>query len=239
MDIGFVGVGSMGAAMIPNLVKAGHQVSVWNRSAAALSSLDGVAVLPSPQAAFTKEVVVTMLSDDVAIRSVIIDSGAITSARKGSVHVMMATISPALVEELKTLHAASGIAYVAAPVMGVPAVAAQAQLNILAAGDPVDVATVQPLFDALGRNTVFASPSYQRYGGYIATDTYEPGFKLTLGLKDVTLALDAAAAKDAALPATSIVRDMMAAAVDQGFGAKDWSILAKVTRQKAGLGEKA
>jgi len=291
MDIGFVGVGSMGAAMIPNLVKAGHQVSVWNRSAAAVSSLDGVAVLPSPQAAFTKEVVVTMLSDDVAVRSVIIDSGAITSARKGSVHVMMATISPALVEELKTLHAASGIAYVAAPVMGVPAVAAQAQLNILAAGDPVDVATVQPLFDALGRktwrlgedqvhaniakiaanmmitlaiqamgeatalvahyglgagdflevmtNTVFASPSYQRYGGYIATDTYEPGFKLTLGLKDVTLALDAARAKGAALPAAAIVRDTMATAVEQGFGAKDWSILAKVTRQKAGLGEKA
>ncbi len=135
MDIGFVGVGSMGAVMIPNLVKAGHQVSVWNRSAAAVSSLDGVAVLPSPQAAFTKEVVVTMLSDDKAVRSVIIDSGAITSARKGSVHVMMATISPALVEELKTLHAASGISYVAAPVMGVPAVAAQAQLNILAAGN--------------------------------------------------------------------------------------------------------
>lgn len=99
----------------------------------------------------------------------------------------------------------------------------------LGAGDFLEVMT----------NTVFASPSYQRYGGYIATDTYEPGFKLTLGLKDVTLALDAARAKGAALPAAAIVRDMMAAAVDQGFGAKDWLILAKVTRQKAGLGEKA
>lgn len=66
MDVGFIGVGSMGAAMIPNLVKAGHEVSVWNRSAAAVSALHGIAVLPSPQAAFTKEVVLTMLSDDKA-----------------------------------------------------------------------------------------------------------------------------------------------------------------------------
>ena len=97
----------------------------------------------------------------------------------------------------------------------------------LAAGDFLDVMT----------NTVFASPSYKRYGGYIASNTYEPGFKLTLGLKDVNLALDAARAKGATLPAAEIVRGTMVEAVDQGLGAKDWSVLAKVTRRRAGLGE--
>ena len=296
MNVGFIGVGSMGAAMIPNLVQAGHKVGAWNRNPAAVGALAGVTPLPSPAAAFENDAVVTMLSDDAAVRSVLVDSvlvgsGALASARTGCVHVMMATISPALVEELKALHRKAGIAYVAAPVLGVPAVAAEGKLNILAAGDPAAIDAVQPLLDALGQKTwrlgddpvhaniakiagnmmitlaieamgeataltqhyglsaadflevitgtVFASPSYKRYGGYIATDTYEPGFKLTLGLKDVNLALDAATAKGAKLPAAEIVRDTMAQAVDQGLGAKDWSVLAKVTRRRAGLGEGA
>jgi len=228
-----------------------------------------------------------MLSDDAAVRSVLIDTGALAAARRGCVHVMMATVSPALVEELKTLHAALGLGYVSAPVFGVPAAAAQAQLNILAAGAPEARARVQPLFDALGRktwplgddptraniakiagnmmlalameamgeataltemyglkaadfleivtNTIFAAPSYQRYGGFIARDSYEPGFTLTLGLKDVNLAL--AAAPAGALPSAQIVRENMEAAVAAGLADKDWSVLAKAARRRAGLGE--
>ncbi|MEH2180946.1 NAD(P)-dependent oxidoreductase [Nostoc sp.] len=289
MKIGFIGIGSMGAAMVPNLVKAGHQVSVWNRNLDAAKALEGVTVLTSPSAAFENDAVITMLSDDVAIRSVIIDSDILASARKDCIHIMMATISPAIVEELQELHRKAGIAYVAAPVLGVPAVAAKGELNILAAGDAKAIATVQPLFDALGEktwhlgddpkhaniakiatnmmitlaiesmgeataltesyglkasdfvevitNTVFASSSYKRYGGNIANNSYEPGFKLTLGLKDVNLALDAAKAKHAALPAAEIVRENMIQAVDRGLGSKDWSALAKVTRHRAGLDE--
>ena len=289
MDIGFIGIGSMGAAMVPNLVRAGHRVSVWNRNVTATQALEGVTVLASPAAAFENAAVITMLSDDAAVRSVIIDSKALASARKDCVHVMMATISLALVEELQELHRNAGIAYVAAPVFGVPAVAGNAQLNILVAGNAEAVATIQPLLDALGQktwhlgddpkhanvakiagnmmitlaieamgeataltesyglkagdflevvtNTMFASPSYKRYGGNIASNSYEPGFKLTLGLKDVNLALEAAKAKQAHLPAAEIVRETMLEAVDQGLGAKDWSALAKVTRRRAGLEE--
>jgi len=289
MDIGFIGIGGMGAAMVPNLVKAGHRVGVWNRDGAAARALEGVTVLASPAAAFENDAVVTMLSNDVAVREVIIGSGALASAHKDCVHVMMATISPALVDELQALHRQAGIAYVAAPVFGVPAAAARALLNIVVAGDADAVAKVQPLFDAMGQktwhlgdepkraniakiagnmmitlaieamgeataltesyglkaadfleivtNTLFASPSYQRYGGFIAADSYEPGFKLTLGLKDVNLALDAAQAKNAVLPALEIVRANMLDAIDQGLGSKDWSVLAKVTRRRAGLSE--
>ena len=84
---------------------------------------------------------------------------------------------------------------------------------------------------------MFASPSYKRYGGNIAGNSYEPGFKLTLGLKDVTLALDAAKAKHAVLPAAEIVRENLLKAVDQGLGDKDWSALAKATRRRAELEE--
>lgn len=289
MDVGFIGIGSMGAAMVPNLVKADHRVSVWNRNLDAAKELEGITVLTSPAAAFENDAVITMLSDDTALRSVIIDLGALTSARKDCVHVMMATISPALVEELQELHRSAGIAYVAAPVFGVPAVAAKGELTILVAGNAEAVAKVQPLFDALGQetwqlgddpkhanvakiagnlmitlameamgeataltesyglkagdfleivtNTMFASPSYKRYGGNIASNSYEPGFKLTLGLKDVNLAIEAAKAKHALLPAAEIVRENMLKAVDQGLGDKDWSALAKVTHRRAGLVE--
>ena len=289
MDVGFIGIGSMGAAMVPNLVAAGHRVRVWNRNRAACEALHGVEIVASPQDAFDSDAVLTMLSDDRAVRSVILDAGALTSARAGVVHVMMATISPALVDEVEAAHRAAGIAYVAAPVFGVPAAAAKAQLNIVVAGPAEAIAIVQPLFDALGRktwplgsdpkranvakiagnlmislaieamgeataltesyglkaadfldivtNTLFAAPSYQRYGGFIATDTYEPGFKLTLGMKDVDLALDAARAKDAVLPAAELVRANMQAGIDAGFADRDWSITAKMARRRAGLAD--
>ena len=289
MKVGFIGVGSMGAAMVPNLVKAGHQVSVWNRNAATAQALEGVTVLPSPAAAFENDAVITMLANDEAVRSVILGAGTFASVRKGCVHVMMATISPTLVAELQKAHESAGIGYVSAPVFGIPAVAAKGELNILAAGDQNAVETVQPLLDALGQktwhlgedpkhaniakiagnlmitlaieamgeataltesyglkagdfldvvtNTMFASPTYKRYGGNISTNTYEPGFKLTLGLKDVNLALDAARAKGASLPAAQIVRENLEQALDQNLGDKDWSALAKATRRRAGLAE--
>jgi 3-hydroxyisobutyrate dehydrogenase-like beta-hydroxyacid dehydrogenase len=287
MDVGFIGIGSMGAAMVPNLVAAGHRVGVWNRNPAATKSLDGVMALASPAAAFQNDAVMTMLSDDAAVRAVIIDSGVLATARKDCIHVMMATISPALVEELQELHRSAGIAYVAAPVFGVPAVAAKAQLNIVVAGEGEVVATVQPLLDALGQktwrlgsdpkhanvakiagnmmitlaieamgeataltesyglkaadfleivtNTLFASPSYKRYGGNIANNSYQPGFKLTLGLKDVNLALDAAKAKNAVLPSVEIVCENMLQAVADGLGDKDWSAVTKVIHRRAGI----
>ena len=284
MDVGFIGIGSMGAAMAPHLVAAGHRVSVWNRNRSACAALDGVTILDSPAAAFDNDAVVTMLSDDRAVRSVIVDSGALVTARPGCVHAMMATISPVLVGELVAAHRSAGVGYVAAPVFGVPAAAAKAQLNIVVAGPTDAVAVVQPLFDVLGRktwrlgddplhanvakiagnmmialaieamgeataltetyglkgadfleivtSTLFASPSYQRYGGFIATDSYEPGFKLTLGLKDVDLALAAAKAKDATLPGAEVARGHMLAAIDQGLGDKDWSVLATMARRR-------
>jgi 3-hydroxyisobutyrate dehydrogenase-like beta-hydroxyacid dehydrogenase len=85
-----------------------------------------------------------MLADDAAVRGVIVEAGALRSARPGCVHVMMATISPALAAELVALHEEAGVAYVAAPVFGVPAVAAAGQLNIMAAGPAQALATVRP-----------------------------------------------------------------------------------------------
>lgn len=72
----------MGAAIMPNLVKSGHEVRVWNRTPDAAKTLEGITVLASPAEAFESEAVITVLADDPAVRSVLINSGALRSAPK-------------------------------------------------------------------------------------------------------------------------------------------------------------
>lgn len=278
MNIGFVGVGSMGRAIIPLLVQAGYQVSAWNRSPAALYGLGQVNLLQTAQAAFAQQIVISMLADDQAVHEVLLDSGALAAAPRGCIHIVMSTLSPALMAQLEAEHTAAGVLLIAAPVFGIPAVAARGELNILAAGPAKAIDQVQPLFNVLGKKTwrlgeqpvqaciakiagnmmitqaiealaeashltqsygvstaafielitqtLFACPSYQRYGQNIVRGSYEPGFKLSLGLKDVRLAIDAAGAKGLSLPVASVVGSRMDAAVAQGLGDKDWSVLA-------------
>jgi 3-hydroxyisobutyrate dehydrogenase-like beta-hydroxyacid dehydrogenase/pimeloyl-ACP methyl ester carboxylesterase len=281
MNIGFIGTGSMGRAIIPLLIDAGHRVSAWNRSQDALAVLEGVRVLATPAAAFQQDVVISMLADDHAVRTVLLACGILDSADKGCIHIVMSTLSPQLMKELQGIHHANGIALVAAPVFGVPAVATKGELNIMVAGSQTAIATVQPLFDVLGKKTwqmgddpvhasiakiagnmmitqaiqslgeasalagrhglspatfidlmtqtLFASPSYQRYGQNVVNGSFEPGFALSLGLKDINLAIDAAHRVNLELPAANAVQTNMKAAVARGLGHKDWSIFATET----------
>ncbi|MDF3931037.1 NAD(P)-dependent oxidoreductase [Pseudomonas citronellolis] len=155
MKIGFLGLGGMGAGMAANLIRAGHQVHLWNRSPAALEPLlaIGGAAAADPLAAFDADVVISMLADDAATRAVILDSGALDAARPGLIHLGMATLSVALVGELVERHRARDLTYIAAPVFGRTEVAEAGKLNILAAGPAEAIAEVQPLLDAMGQKT--------------------------------------------------------------------------------------
>ncbi|WP_166367220.1 NAD(P)-dependent oxidoreductase [Pseudomonas akapageensis] len=153
MQIGFLGLGAMGRPMAANLLMAGHDVCVWNRSREVTTELvaQGAKVANSPAEAFDADVVISMLADDQSTREVILDSGALKGARPGLIHLSMATLSVAFVSELVARHAETGLAYVAAPVFGRSEVAAAGQLNILVAGPTDAVAKVQPLLDVLGQ----------------------------------------------------------------------------------------
>ncbi|WP_081868142.1 NAD(P)-dependent oxidoreductase [Caballeronia glathei] len=155
MDIGFIGLGGMGSAMAGNALKAGHAVRVWNRSPGPTKALadQGASVVDTPEQAFAGDAVFSMLADDTALRTVLVDGGLLRQAPKGIVHVNMATISVALAEELTALHAQHGVAYVAAPVLGRPDVAAAGKLNIFAAGPGEAIDRVQPVLDAIGQKT--------------------------------------------------------------------------------------
>jgi len=154
MKLGFIGLGRMGAAMAANLVKAGHEVSVFNRSPGKGSSLVklGAHEAADVAGACGGEVLVTMLADDDAASNIAFGPGGlIDSLPKGAIHLSMSTISVALSKRLTQAHAKAGQRYVAAPVFGRPDAAAAAKLFIVAAGDAATIDVCQPLFRALGQ----------------------------------------------------------------------------------------
>ena len=153
MDVGFIGLGTMGSHVAANLLKAGHKVRVWNRSRASVDELAKLGATPVSTAreAFSGDAVFSMLADDAAVRAVI--DPLLDSAPKGLVHVNMATISVALARELAVRHREHGLLYVSATVFGRPELAAAGKLTIVAAGDPGAIARVQPLFDVIGQRT--------------------------------------------------------------------------------------
>jgi 3-hydroxyisobutyrate dehydrogenase-like beta-hydroxyacid dehydrogenase len=153
MDIGFIGLGTMGSRMAENLIKAGHQVRVWNRSRAPVDALARLGARPVATAreAFSGDAVLSMLADDAAVHAVI--DPLLDSAPKGIVHVNMATISVSLARDLATRHRDRGLFYVAATVFGRPELAAAAKLTIVVAGDPAAVARIEPLLAVIGQRT--------------------------------------------------------------------------------------
>ena len=157
MKTGFIGLGHMGSAMAANLLRAGHEVTVFNRSPekrGALLEL-GAHEAVTVADACRGDVVITMLADDLAVaRVVLADDGIVGQLAVGAVHISMSTISVALSKRLARAHAAAGQGFVAAPVFGRPEMAAAARLFIVAAGDPAALEACQPLFAAMGQKTM-------------------------------------------------------------------------------------
>jgi 3-hydroxyisobutyrate dehydrogenase-like beta-hydroxyacid dehydrogenase len=151
MDVGFIGLGMMGRAIAHNIAGAGHSVRAWNRTPVTGQAAAGLDLVTSPKQAFQADVVFTMLSDDAAIREVLLSSNVLCDARPGTVHVLMSTISVELVDELRVRHAEAGIGYVAAPVFGRPDAAAAALLNIIVAGEASALDKARPLLDLIGK----------------------------------------------------------------------------------------
>ena len=156
MKVGFIGLGHMGAGMAANLLRAGHEVTVYNRTPGKERALveQGAHAAGQVADACRGEAVMTMLADDGAVEGVVFgDQGVIGSLGTGAIHLSMSTISVALSEELAAAHAKAGQSFVAAPVFGRPDVAAAGTLFIVAAGAPDAVTACSPLFEALGQKT--------------------------------------------------------------------------------------
>lgn len=153
MKIGFIGLGHMGSGIAANLLKAGHELTVWNRSSAPAEALGekGARVARSPAETMQGEILFSMLATDNAVREVGLDGPLLGDAKPGLVHVNLATISIDFARHLAQAHAAKGLGYVAAPVFGRPDVAAAGQLTMIAAGAKANVEKVRPLLEQISR----------------------------------------------------------------------------------------
>jgi len=162
MKTGFIGLGQMGSGIAANLIKAGHDVTVYNRTAAKAEALvkQGAKLAQNVAEACQGDAVFTMLANDDALIAVTYgDGGILANLPKGTIHISSSTISVALSEKLAADHEAAGQNYVSAPVFGRPAAAASGQLFIVAAGNPDVVKIAMPLLDAIGQKTFVISES--------------------------------------------------------------------------------
>ena len=292
MDIGFIGLGSMGLPMASNLLAAGHKLRVYNRTTAKADSLvKRGAELMSHTAAVASPggIVVTMLADDAALEGVVV--GVDTIAHRlapGGIHISMSTVAPATSRKLAQYHAENVSIYIAAPVFGRPEAAHAKRLWICTSGPHHEKHKVAQILDAMGQktfdfgedpgaanavklsgnfliaaamesmaealamleksgidrvaaiemlsSTLFACPVYQGYGKMIAEMRHTPaGFRLPLGLKDVELVLKTGGEARAPMPVAAILRDRLLSSIAKGREEMDWSALALVARDEAGL----
>lgn len=291
MDIGFIGLGQMGFPMARSLLKAGHSLTVYNRTRSRAEPLEkeGARFAATPAEASAGDAVVTMLANDQAAEEVVFgEHGVLTGLRQGAAHISASTITVAMSERLLKAHAGAGQGYIAAPVFGRPEAAAAQKLFVVAAAEKALIDRFQPLFDAIGQRTfhlsenppeanlvklcgnfliaamieclgetaalmrkyevdpkrfleimtetLFAAPVYRIYGGLIAEEKYQPaGFKMELGLKDVRSVLAAAEAKSTPMAVGSLLKDRFLSGIARGGGDLDWSAIAQVVAEDAGL----
>ena len=154
MNAGFIGLGNMGQPIARNMLKAGHELVVFNRTKRKAEDLMpwNARVAASVADASAPGVVVTMLSDDHTVAECVFsENGILSSLPVGGLHLSLSTISVKLSQHLAEKHRQHGHSYVASPVFGRPHAAENAQLVVVAAGPREGVDRVRPLLEAIGR----------------------------------------------------------------------------------------
>jgi 3-hydroxyisobutyrate dehydrogenase-like beta-hydroxyacid dehydrogenase len=155
MKIGFIGLGNMGLNMAKNLIAAGHQLQVYNRSAGKADELEQASITKCKtpaEAASNVQIVITMLSDDDVVTEA--TNNILQTLQKGALHISMSTISPDVSQKLSDLHKNAGSSYLAAPVFGRPEAAAAKKLWICVSGGQQAKETAKPILDCLGQGVI-------------------------------------------------------------------------------------
>ncbi|HWK50148.1 MAG TPA: NAD(P)-dependent oxidoreductase, partial [Steroidobacter sp.] len=154
MKVGLIGLGLMGHGMGESLLRGGHELTVYNRTASKADALvaKGAQLAKTPADASRGDIVITMLADDAAVEEVTFSAqGILKNLAADTVHVSSSTISVALADRLTGEHAKAGKQFVSAPVFGRPQVAAAGQLNILAAGATASVKRATPVLESMAQ----------------------------------------------------------------------------------------
>ena len=163
MKVGFIGLGKMGQGMTRRILGGGHDLTVYNRTKDKAADLAKMGATHAPSigdACRGRDVVITMVSDDTAVKEVTLAKGGVRDALSaGAIHLCMGTHSVAAVQTLVKAHDDAKQRLVSAPVLGRPDAAAAGQLGIVTGGPSDAVKACEPLFQVLGRRTFEAGSS--------------------------------------------------------------------------------
>lgn len=153
--VGFIGLGIMGRGMTRNLLKAGFEVMVWNRTASRMEELAAEGAKPSASPADLASqcgLIITCVSDTPDVKQVILgEQGVIHGAKAGSLVIDMSTISPQATREIATQLKAKGVQMLDAPISGGSEGAARGTLSIMVGGEAAQVERAMPYFQAMGK----------------------------------------------------------------------------------------
>lgn len=158
--VGFVGIGIMGGGMARNLVAAGFDVTVWNRTKSKAEAVEGATVAGSPRELAARcDVVLICVSDSADVEAVVSgDDGILAGLTAGALVVDHSTISPTVTRELAAAVAEAGGSWVDAPVSGGSEGAANGSLSIMVGGEDSDVARAMPYLEAMGTTITHVGP---------------------------------------------------------------------------------
>ena len=161
MKAAFIGLGNMGAAMARCILRANHDLMVWNRTAAKMQALIDEGAKggrTAREAVAEADIVVTNLMDDRSIFDVLeANDGILAGMKPSAVHICTATISPACAEKLTKIHEAHGTRYVSGPVVGRPDAAAAGKLTSYLAGNPAAIQGAMAVCQAYSAKVIAVS----------------------------------------------------------------------------------
>ncbi len=288
--VGFVGIGIMGSRMAARLMDAGHDLTVYNRTAAKCAPLadKGAVVAASPaEAAAGADVVFTNMADGAALKAVVLGEGGVMEADPApALLIDMGTVAPGESAEIAAAAAAKGIGYLRSPVSGSTVLAEAGKLTILASGDKAVYDAADPYLAVIGEtryhvgsgedarylklvlnmmvstqvqilaeglvlgekagldwkgmlevisNSVVGSPLVKYKAGPLGDRNFAPAFLLGLMIKDLDLALTAAAENGVELPTTKAVREFYIQAAEAGHAEQDFTAVTLELERMAGI----
>ncbi len=288
--IGFVGLGTMGAAMAANVRRAGFEVTAWNRTpgrATALLELGATEADTPADVARASDIVVVCVSDTPDVEAVLFGPDGIADGlASGGLVIDCSTISPGATAGFAARLADAGIAFVDAPVSGGSEGAKLGTLTVFVGGEEAAVDRAHPVLAAMGRTITRFGPAgsgqavkavnqvviagiylgvaegmvlamkagldpatvaaalgggvakswiLENRSGKMIANEYPLGFRTSLHLKDLAIALELARSVGATLPISSLAAQLESGLVARGFGDEDMSNLARAIRSLSGL----
>jgi 3-hydroxyisobutyrate dehydrogenase-like beta-hydroxyacid dehydrogenase len=165
VNIGFIGLGAMGQVIVPRLLKAGHAVTGWNRSAERAKPLldKGMAWADTPRdVAAVSEVIFSIVTDGAAVKTVALrQDGVIAGIRPGSVYIDMGTIAPDVTREVSAEFSKRGFVMLDAPLSGSPVTVEQGNASLMIGGDRATFERLEPVLRAIGPKVTYIGASGQ------------------------------------------------------------------------------